>query len=165
MYKQKRHLITSIMLGDLVAHRGHQFVYGWYLRHTICAEILLWLMGRTEGLDCQHGVSPHFSFQASKVRPALPYYTQTSLFCHHLSVQTESSGIWRRDRECQLALASLTILFFSSHNSLGQLVPNFSLSKRRGNWIFFSAQFQAYKWDNRVCISCCLTLRFIKGQL
>lgn len=62
MREQKQHLITPIMLGDLVAHSGHQFVYGWYLRHTICAKILLWLMGRTEGLDCQRCMSPHFSF-------------------------------------------------------------------------------------------------------
>lgn len=63
------------MLGDLVAHGGHQFVYGWYLRHTIRAEILLRLMGRTEGLDCQHSVSTHFSFQMSKVPPVHPCYT------------------------------------------------------------------------------------------
>lgn len=63
------------MLGDLVAHGGHQFVYGWYLRHTIRAEILLRLMGRTEGLDCQRSVSPHFSFPASKVPPVHPCYT------------------------------------------------------------------------------------------
>lgn len=64
------------MLSDLVAHGGHQFVYGWYLRHTIGAEILLWLMGRTEGLDCQRSVISHFSFQASEVPPAHLYYTQ-----------------------------------------------------------------------------------------
>lgn len=68
------------MLGDPVAHCGHQFVYGWYLRHTIRAEILLWLMGRTEGLDCQRSVSPHFSFQASKAHPAHPCYTQPPCF-------------------------------------------------------------------------------------
>lgn len=100
------------MLGDLVAHGGHQFVYGWYLRHTICAEILLWLMGRTEGLDCQRSVSPHFSFRASEVQPALPYYNPNSLYCHHLSVEMESFGRWRRVGECQLALAFLTNLFF-----------------------------------------------------
>lgn len=64
------------MLADLVAHGGHQFVYGWYLRLTIRAEILLRLMGWTEGLDCQHGVSTHFSFQVSKVPPVCPCYTQ-----------------------------------------------------------------------------------------
>lgn len=64
------------MLADPVAHGGHQFVYGWYLRLTIRAEILLRLMGWTEGLDCQHSVSTHFSFQVSKVPPVRPCYTQ-----------------------------------------------------------------------------------------
>lgn len=121
MCKQEQHLITSIMLGDLVAHGGHQFVYGWYLRHTIRAEILLWLMGRTERLDCQRSVSPHFSFQASKVPPCAPLLHPTSLFCHHLSMVTESPGIWRRERECQLALAFLTNLFFLTTKALDNL--------------------------------------------
>lgn len=86
------------MLGDLVAHSGHQFVYGWYLRHTMCAKILLWLMGLTEGLDCQRIVSPHFSFRPSEVRPALPYYNPTSLFCRHVSgdgVLWKTKAWWR----------------------------------------------------------------------
>lgn len=35
-------------------------------------EILLCLMGQTEGLDCQHSASSHFSFQVSKVHPCTP---------------------------------------------------------------------------------------------
>lgn len=70
MCKEEQHLITSIMLGDLVPHGGHQLVYGWYLRHAIRAGILLRLMGWTEGLDCQHGASTHFSYQVSEVPPS-----------------------------------------------------------------------------------------------
>lgn len=69
MCKEEQHLISSIMLGDLMPHGGHQFVYGWYLWHAIRAGILLRLMGWTEGLDCQCSVSTHFSFQVSEVPP------------------------------------------------------------------------------------------------
>lgn len=74
MGKQEQHLITSIMPCDLVAHGGRQFVYGWYLRHANRAEILFRLMGRTEGLDCQRSMSPHFSSGASEVPPVRPCY-------------------------------------------------------------------------------------------
>lgn len=100
MCEQERHLITSIMLGDLAALCGHQFVYGWYLRHTIRAEILLWLMGRTEGLDCQSGVSPHFSFQASKVPPAHPCIQPpiSAIICQWWLSSLEYRGVWERER-------------------------------------------------------------------
>lgn len=72
MCKEEQHLITYIMLGDLVPHGGYQFVYGWYLRHAIRAGMLLRLMGWTEGLDCQCGTSTHFSYQVSEVPPSAP---------------------------------------------------------------------------------------------
>lgn len=153
MCRQEQHLITSIMLGDLVAHGGHQFVYGWYLRHTIGAEILLWLMGRTEELDCQRGVSPHFSFRASKAPHAhhLSLLHPASLFCHHLSAVTESSGIWRRERECQLALTSLTNLFFPSQKPRITCSWFFSVTMLGTPDLFSPLQFKC--GNGSVCIT------------
>lgn len=149
MCKQEQNLITTTMLGDPLAHCGHQFVYGWYLRYTIHAEILLWLMGRTEGLDCQRSVSPHFSFQASKVPPCAPLLHLTSLFCHHLSMVTESLGIWRRERECQLALVFLTNLFLSPQGPC----DDSSLSRFWRDRICFSTTIEVWKWVKHMFVS------------
>lgn len=112
------------MLGDLTPHNVHQFVFGWYLEHTLRAGILLQLMGRTEGLECQHSVSTHFSFELSEVPPRAPLLNPTSLFCHHLSMVTESPGILKRERERQLALAFLANLFFPLNTkTLGNWLP------------------------------------------
>lgn len=149
MCKEERHLITSIMLGDLVPRSGHQFVYGWYLRHAIRAGILLRLMGRTEGLDCQHGTGTHFSYQVSEVPPVNLLLHPTSQFCHHLSMAAESPGIWRRERECQLALAFLTNGFFSQHKDLGQLAPDLSLSQCRWQPTRSRTTFHVWKMGQR----------------
>lgn len=139
MCKHERHLITSIMPADPVAHGGHRFVYGWYLRLATRAEILLRLMGRTEGLDCQHGVSTHFSFRVSEVPPVQPLQHPTSLLCHHLSALTESPGIWRREGECQLALARLTNRFLPQQRPWTTCSRFLSMPQRRSGRICFSS--------------------------
>lgn len=66
------------------------------------------------GIGLSAPCEPSFFFLSVWSTPCAPLLHPTSLFCHHLSVVTESPGIWRRERECQLALAFLTNLFFSA---------------------------------------------------
>lgn len=150
MCKEERHLITSIMLGDLVPHGGHQFVYGWYLRHGIRAGILLRLMGRTEGLDCQRGASPHFSYQVSEVtphhHPSAPPATPnlpvlpSSVNGDRVSWNMEA---WKR---VSISISFPDKCFFSQHKDLGQPVPNFSVSQRWRQRICCCATFHVWKW-------------------
>lgn len=149
MCKEEQHLITSIMLGDLVPRSGHQFVYGWYLRHAIRAGILLRLMGRTEGLACQRGTSTHFSYQVSEVPPVNLLLHPTSQFCHHLSMATESPGIWRRERECQLALAFLTNRFFLNTKTLDNQLPIPLCHNVGGSGFAVAPHSMCGKWGKR----------------
>lgn len=115
------------MLGDPMAHSGYQSVYGWYCQRTVCAKILLWLMGLIERLDCQPSVSPHFSSHVWKVPPVPHCYTQP--FCSAVICQWWLSPLeYRGARQCQLGRAFLTNLFWPTQKSLDNVFLIFFFS-------------------------------------